>query len=155
MDTTDGQADDPIRGVVDQVVSAAPDAVIVVDDQGLVAYWNGGAERIFGFSKAEAVGHNLDLIIPERLRQRHWTAFHEAISSGASRYGPDDLLAVPAVTKDGSKISVEFSVALVRRDGAVTHVGAIMRDVTRRRADEMELRRRLADLERGGEHPPS
>lgn len=150
MDATDGQADDPIRAVVDQVVGAAPDAVVVVDDQGLVVYWNSGAERIFGFSTSEAVGHNLDLIIPERLRERHWTAFHEAISRGTSRYGPGDLLAVPAVTKDGTKISVEFSVAFARRHGVVTHVGAIMRDVTQRRADEMELRRRLAELERAG-----
>jgi PAS domain S-box-containing protein len=147
MEATNRQAGSANQTVVEQVVGAAPDAVIVVDGKGVVVHWNGGAQRIFGFSAAEALGQNLDLIIPERLRERHWTAFHEATSTGTSRYGPGDLLAVPAVTKDGARISVEFSVAFVRQDGVVTHVGAIMRDVTRRRADEIELRRRLAEME--------
>ncbi len=130
-----------------QVVDAASDAVIVVDVNGLVTYWNTGAQRIFGYSDHDALGTSLDLIIPERLRERHWNAFHHAIATGTSKYAASDLLAVPAVTRDGRTISVEFTVVLVRSGDAVAYVGAILRDVTERRAKEIELRRRLTELE--------
>lgn len=133
--------------MLEQVVGAAPDAIVVVDREGLVTYWNSGAERIFGYPGEEALGASLDLIIPERLRQRHWTAFHRALAAGTSRYGASDLLAVPAVTRDGRTVSVEFTVAFVRDGDGVAYVGAVMRDVTERRAAEKELRRRLAELE--------
>lgn len=135
--------DHDLSGLID----AAPDAVIVVGADGLITYWNSGAQRIFGFEAHEALGANLDLIIPERLRERHWTAFHQAVAAGTSRYGASDLLAVPATTRDGRRISVEFTVAFVRHDDQVAYVGAILRDVTERRAADQELRRRLADLQ--------
>lgn len=129
------------------VVDAAPDAVIVVDEQGIVTYWNRGAERIFGFAAGEALGSSLDLIIPERLQERHWTAFATAVSTGKSRYGAEDMLAVPARRSDGSTISIEFTVVLVPGDDGIRYVAAVIRDVTERRAQERELRRRLAESE--------
>jgi PAS domain S-box-containing protein len=53
----------------------APDAIVYADAEGRIRFWNRGAERIFGFSEAEALGRSLDIIIPERLRARHWEGY--------------------------------------------------------------------------------
>jgi len=135
------------RDLLADVVDAAADGVIVVDAAGTVVYWNAGAERIFGWPAAEVVGAGLDVIIPERMRERHNAGFSAAVATGRSRYGADDLLAVPAVTRDGRTVSIEFTIALLAGDGAIRHVAAVVRDVTERRARDRELRRRLAELE--------
>jgi PAS domain S-box-containing protein len=128
------------------MVAQAPDGVVIVDREGLIRYWNRGAERIFGYSAAEVAGRNLDVIIPEKHRQRHWDGFRTAMAHAASRYGEDDLLAVPAVTADGRTVSIEFSVVLLTdSDGSASHVGAVIRDVTARRARDQEMRRRLQE----------
>ncbi|MER8072337.1 PAS domain S-box protein [Streptomyces sp. NPDC094034] len=130
--------------VILAMAERAPDGLVIVDREGLIRYWNRGAERIFGFSAAEVAGRDLDLIIPEKHRQRHSDGFAAAMAAGASKYGDDDLLAVPALTAAGSTISIEFSVVLLTgSDGDASHVGAVIRDVTARRAQEKEVRRRL------------
>ncbi|MBO0732372.1 MAG: PAS domain S-box protein [Acidimicrobiaceae bacterium] len=135
------------RALLGEVVDRAPDGVVVVDAEGVICYWNAGAERIFGFSSAQAVGENLNLIIPERLRDRHWTAFRQAVSAGTSKYGDEDLLAVPAMTADRRTISIEFTVVLLHTGDRVGHIGAVIRDVTGRRSLELELRKRIRQLE--------
>ncbi|GAA1360402.1 PAS domain-containing protein [Streptomyces beijiangensis] len=131
---------DVLLGMADR----APDGIVIIDSEGLIRYWNQGAERIFGYTAAEAAGRNLDMIIPEKHRQRHWDGFVAAMASGTSKYGADDLLAVPALTADGTTVSIEFSVVLLTdADGKAAHVGAVIRDVTARRAQEKEVRRRL------------
>ena len=127
----------------------APDAIIYADGDGRIAFWNKGAERIFGFSEAEAMGKSLDIIIPESLRARHWKAYTETVRTGKTRYGAGDVLAVPALRKDGARVSVEFTILpFVDRDGRILGMAATLRDVTKR-FDEMkalrkELRRRTA-----------
>ncbi len=140
--------------VLAQAVAKAPDAVVIVDAAGQVRYWNKGAERIFGYQAHEMLGSTLDPIIPERLRQRHTEGFQAAIARGWSRYDDDDLLAVPALHADGRTVSIEFSVALLVADsGSVAYVAAIMRDVTARRVQEQELRRKLEAHEPGEPTP--
>jgi PAS domain S-box-containing protein len=108
-----------------------PDAVIYADRDGTIRFWNAGAERIFGFNKSEAIGRSLDIIIPERLRQRHWDGYRHMMQTGHSRYAADELLAVPAVTKAGESLSIQFTVAAVRgADGALSGIVAVLRDVT-------------------------
>jgi PAS domain S-box-containing protein len=119
----------------------APDAVVYADAKGVIGFWNKGAERIFGFSEAEALGKTLDIIIPENLRARHWTGYAATMQSGKTRYGAGDLLAVPALRQDGTRISVEFTILLFRDDrGAVSGVAAILRDVTQRFEEMKRLR---------------
>jgi PAS domain S-box-containing protein len=127
------------------LVYGAADAVIYADANGLIGFWNKGAERILGFSEAEALGKPLDIIIPGNLRQRHCAGFNDAMRTGKTRYGAGDVLAVPALRRDGSRISVEFTV-LPFRDGAGGMVGiaAILRDVTRRFEETKALRKELA-----------
>ena len=128
------------------LVSAAGDAIIVADPEGMIRFWNPGAERIFGFAAGEALGCSLDLIIPERFRARHWTGYQEVMRTGQTRYGAD-VLRVPALRKDGQRLSIAFTVALLQADGRVTGIAAIVRDETARWEEEQRMRRRLAELE--------
>lgn len=142
-----------------QLVEGSPDAIIHGDARGIIQLWNAGAEAIFGFTAAEAVGQSMDLIIPERLRGRHWSGYERVMATGISRYGRGELLAVPAVTKDGRTISIEFTIEILRdAAGAILGPVAIMRDVTKRFQREKELGRRLKELEaqvRGQPHAPA
>ncbi|HYR03060.1 MAG TPA: PAS domain S-box protein [Syntrophobacteria bacterium] len=130
-----------------EVLQRARDAIIVADRDGLVRFWNEGAERIFGHSREEALGRSLDLVIPERLRERHWEGYRKVMGTGVTRYG-DEVLAVPALRRDGGRISIEFTILLLRKDGGdLVGTAAFIRDVTARWEKEKELKRRLAELE--------
>jgi len=131
-----------------QIVDHAHDAVIFADRDGVIRLWNAGAEAMFGYTAAEALGQSLDLIIPERQRERHWEGYRRVMATGMTKYAGDQMLAVPGMRKDGSRISLEFRIVLVRDErGAILGVGAVMRDVTARWQRERELRERLAALE--------
>jgi PAS domain S-box-containing protein len=132
-------------GLGEALLHSASDAIIATDRDGHITFWNPGAERIFGFTAAAAIGQSLDLIIPESLRARHWNGFRHTMATGTSRYGHGDLLSVPGLTREGARISVEFTIVLLR-DGtqAVTGTVAVMRDVTKRFEEVRELKRRLA-----------
>lgn len=129
----------------------AADAIIYADAAGAIGFWNKGAERIFGFTAAEALGKSLDIIIPENLRQRHWTGFDATMRTGQTRYGAGDLLAVPALRKDGTRISVEFTILPFHDDaGQMVGIAAILRDVTTRFEEMKALRKQLAARQGGG-----
>jgi PAS domain S-box-containing protein len=134
-------------GLADAMLTMESDAVIATDRAGIVNFWNPGATRIFGFTADEATGQSLDLIIPPNLRGRHWEGFHRVMATGESHYGHGDLLAVPAQTKSGQRISVEFTIAMLR-DQAQRPAGivAILRDVTKRFEELRMLKRQLADI---------
>ena len=124
------------------IVKDAPDAILYSDNEGVIRFWNGGCERIFGFGAAEAIGQSLDIIIPENLRERHWRGHRETIRTGHTKYGAGDLLAVPALRKDGARISVEFSILAIRdANEAIIGMAAIMRDVTKRFEEIKALRK--------------
>ena len=137
--------------VGEALLNGASDAVVATDRDGRITFWNPGATRIFGFTAEEAVGQSLDLIIPENLRARHWAGFGHTMATGTSRYDHGDLLSVPALTKDGRRISVEFTIAMLRdTNQEVAGTAAVMRDVTRRFEELKDLRRRLAQAEQAG-----
>jgi PAS domain S-box-containing protein len=124
----------------------APDAIIYADEQGVIQFWNGSAERIFGFPEAEALGQTLDIIIPESLRGRHWQGYRATMQTGNTRYGVGETLAVPAMRKDGQRISIEFTILPFRDDaGRMVGIAAILRDVTARFEETRALRRQLAE----------
>jgi len=127
------------------LLASGSDAIVATDRDGVIRLWNKGAERIFGHSAAQAVGQSLDLIIPENLRARHWEGYHHAMRTGQSRYGEGDLLAVPGLRKDGSRVSLEFTVAMIRNEaGEMVGIAAILRDVTKRFEEMKALRKQLA-----------
>lgn len=128
------------------IVEKAPDAIMYADRDGVIRLWNDGAQRIFGATKAEALGCSLDLIIPERLRARHWQGYHQSMATGETRYG-HQLLRVPALKGDGDQFSSEFSIVLVRDEsGQPLGVAAILRDVSAQWQREKELKDRIAVL---------
>ena len=134
--------------VLRDLVVTAGDAVIVADARGVIRFWNRAAEAIFGHSRDEALGETLDLIIPEQLRQRHWDGYWRTMASGETKYG-GRTLAVPAMRADGARISIEFTVTLLRNGGGgVSAIAAILRDVTERFERERALRQRVDEHER-------
>jgi PAS domain S-box-containing protein len=144
---TDGEHELDRNWLCRSIVESAGDAVLFADRDGRIRYWNAGAASMFGWSAVEALGLSMDLIIPERQRARHWQGWEQVMKSGHTRYG-HDILAVPATRKDGSPLSIEFTIQLVRDDaGAIVGASAIVRDVTERWTRDRELRKRLADLE--------
>jgi PAS domain S-box-containing protein len=133
--------------IADAILSAQAEAIIAADTEGVIIFWNPGAERIFGFSESEAIGRSLDIIIPTRLRQRHWDGYRRVMETGKSRYGQGDVLAVPGTAKDGRQLSLEFTIVPLR-DGSRGLIGlaAIMRDVTERFEETRALKRKVAEM---------
>ena len=128
-----------------RLVQDMPDAVIYADAEGIIRYWNRGAERIFGFPATEAAGQSLDIIIPPGLRERHWNGYEKTLKTGETRYGAGDLLSVPALRKDGGRISVEFTILPFHDSvGRMVGLAALLRDVTKRFEEMKALRRQLA-----------
>jgi PAS domain S-box-containing protein len=126
---------------------AIGDAVIVADPAGAITLWNPAAERMFGFTADEALGKRMDMIIPERLRKRHWEGYDQSMATGTTKYG-HDLLKVPAVNKAGQAMSIAFTVCMLYdAAGKVTACASVIRDETARFNDERALRKRLVELE--------
>jgi PAS domain S-box-containing protein len=118
--------------VSDLILEQAAEAVVFVNQQGVIERWNAAATAMFGFSKDEALGQNVDLVIPERLRAAHWRGFNAAMESGKTRLGGHPTL-TRGLHKSGQKLYVEMSFALVV-DGTGSPFGAVAvaRDVTDR-----------------------
>jgi PAS domain S-box-containing protein len=130
-----------------RILEATGDAVLFAGRDGRIRYWNAGAEATFGWTAAEALGQSMDLIIPERLRGRHWQGWDQVMQAGVTRYGRE-LLAVPAARKDGAPLSIEFSIQLVRSGtGEILGASAIIRDATARWTRERETRKKVEQLE--------
>ena len=131
----------------ERIVREAADAIVLAGPDGKIALWNPAAERLFGFTEAEAVGQSLDLIVPEKQRERHWAGFHEVMRTGKTHYG-DQVLRVPALRKDRSRCSIAFTVGLLKKtDGQVEGIFAVMRDDTEAFNTQKALRDRVKELE--------
>lgn len=130
-----------------QFITAVGDAIIVTDADGAITVWNPAAERIFGYTRAEALGRSLDLIIPDRLRKRHWDGYRQTMRTGETKYG-SELLKVPAMHKDGRALSIAFSVAMLYSpEGKPMAIAAVIRDETSQFNEQRALRKRLAEAE--------
>src|SRR5713226_3156898 len=114
------------------VLEQIADAVIYADEKGTIRRWNHAAAALFGHSAAEAVGHNLDLIVPERLRAAHWRGFEAAMTKGALKLQGRPTL-TRATHQSGRKLYVELTFALVKdKAGAVRGAVGVARDATER-----------------------
>jgi len=137
----------PYEELCQQIVRACNDAIIYSDRDGVIRLWNSGAEQMLGFSADEAIGRSLDIFIPEGQRARHWEGYFKVMETGVTRYAKE-LLAAPAIRKDGTCISTEFSMTIVRdAAGGISGTAAVIREVTARWQKEKALRARLAELE--------
>ena len=133
--------------VLADLVRGLADAVVIADADGTIVFWNDAATRLFGWPASEAVGQSLDLIIPERLRDRHWTGYREVMATGHTSYG-DRLLEVPALHADGRRLSIAFTVSLLAGPDPDHPAGiaAVLRDDTERWQERRQLRDELTRL---------
>ena len=132
---------------LDQLVTCVGDAIIVADAHEKIILWNPAATRIFGYTAEEALGKTLDLIVPERQRHKHNAGYSKSMETGTTRYGAS-LLKVPALHKDGSTLSIAFTVGMLFDDQHQANgVVAVIRDETERFTQERALKKRIADLE--------
>jgi PAS domain S-box-containing protein len=146
-----GAAREDIMAIEDDVARALlasqGDGIMAVNASGEITLWSPACERIFGFTAAEAVGGSLEMIIPENQRERHWTGFDKTMETGETKFGGGDLLSVPALTKDGRRISAEFTIALLLgEDGKPVGMVSIVRDASKAFDERRILRRRVAEL---------
>jgi PAS domain S-box-containing protein len=129
------------------MVEESPIAMIFADPEGVIRLWNSGAEVMFGYHAEEVLGQTMDFLIPERHRARHWEGYRRTMETGITKYGRQ-ILAVPALAKDGRRISIEFNIALLRAPtGEVLGAAAMIQDVTARWERDKALRERLAATE--------
>ena len=129
------------------LLAAIGDAVMVCDAGGAITLWNPACERLFGHTEAEALGQSMDMIIPERLRKRHWEGYDKTMATGITKYG-HDVLRVPAVHKDGHTMSIAFTVAMLYTpDAKVSAIASVIRDESSRFNEERALKKRLTELE--------
>ena len=130
-----------------EIVENSQDAIVLTNADGVIQIWNLGANKMFGYSPEEAVGQTLDIIIPDRFRDSHWDGFNNTMATGHSKY-EEDMLSVPAIKKDGSRISIEFTIVMSKDDqGIPTGISAIIRDVSERRQQDKQIKDRVAELE--------
>ncbi len=130
-----------------KIAEDSPIGILYADRDGMIRFWNRGAELIFGHTAQDAIGQSLDLIVPEKQRPRHWEGWNRVMETGVTKYG-SDVLAVPALRKDGTRISIEFYILLLRApDGELRGAVAMVQDVTARWQQQKELRSRIAALE--------
>lgn len=129
------------------LVEQSPDAIIYADRAGDIRTWNAAAVKMFGFAAADAIGKNLDIIIPEQYREAHWKGFEKALSTGVTKYS-GEAMPTKAMKATGDLFYVELSFAIVR-DAAGTIIGALAhaRDITERFEQDRASRRRLRELE--------
>ena len=118
------------------------EAVVGADlDSERIVLWNPSAERIFGYSAAEALGMALDRLVPDALRDAHHAGIRRFRNTGEARLVGGPPVEVPAVAKDGSVRIVALSLTAIDSEGLERHVVAVVRDVTEQKAAEDELRR--------------
>jgi PAS domain S-box-containing protein len=129
-----------------QLVTELADAVVLADAEGTIVFWNAAATRLFGWSAEEAIGQTLDLIVPERQRERHWAGYLAVMDTGVTSYG-DKLLEVPALHRDGRRLSIAFTVTLLKRPGEArpAAIAAVVRDDTERWQERRRLRAQLEE----------
>jgi len=133
------------------LVSHIGEAVIISDRNENILFWNASAQRIFGYSQAEALGRTLSIITPERFRERHSKGYFHTMETGKTKYG-NTLLRVPAVHKDRRSISIAFSVTMIFDDqNQPMAIAAIIRDETERFQEERKLKEKLATLEKSNQ----
>lgn len=147
FDNGAGPADD----VLARLLRRLADAVVICDPSGRIVLWNDAATKLFGYGVHEAVGADLDLIIPERLRNRHWDGWRTVMRTGHTDYG-DRLLEVPALHKEGKRLSIAFTVTLLTEPGQDSPIGiaAVIRDDTARWEERRRLTKELAELRGAG-----
>jgi PAS domain S-box-containing protein len=136
------RVDDALLG---GLVRDLTDPVVIADAAGTIVFWNDAATALFGWRADEAIGRTLDLVVPERFRARHWDGYRRVMATGRTEYA-GRVLEVPALHRDGRRLSIAFTVTLLHRPELAAPVGiaAVIRDDTERWEERRRLREAAA-----------
>jgi PAS domain S-box-containing protein len=126
------------------LLESAPDAMVVVDQQGLIQLVNSQTEKVFGYTRAEIIGQSVEVLVPKRFRRKHtkhrdgYYLEHPARPMGIG-------LELFGLRKNGSEFPVEISLSPLETEGSLL-VSAAIRDVTQRKENEEKIKRLNEDL---------
>src|SRR5215208_1960617 len=118
-----------ISALIEQLVAKADDGLIIASNDGTILEWNQGAVRIFGWTREQAVGENIDMLIPDNQKDAHWTGYDHVLESGETKFSDGNLLNVSAQKADGTRVGVAMSITPLQEGGSTTAIGAIVRPV--------------------------
>lgn len=121
----------------EQIAATSPDGIICANHQGRITFWNPACERLFGFEASHAIGSSIDLIVPPRRRGGHGGGLQRVAAGGTPRL-VGTTVELEANHKQGHEFPIELSLSMWKEDGKASF-GAIIRDMTTRRADEERL----------------
>jgi PAS domain S-box-containing protein len=119
----------PVERLYDQLIAKAGEAVIIAGSDGTILEWNESATRIFGWSRQQAIGENIDMLIPDNQKDEHWEGYDKVLESGETKFRNGAVLSVSALKSDGSRLGVAFSITPLVEDGKVAAIAAIVRPV--------------------------
>jgi PAS domain S-box-containing protein len=134
------QAEERMRSVVNHVI----DGIIMIDERGRIESFNPAAEKLFGYTRAEVVGQNVKVLMPEPYHSEHDHYIQNYVTTGVAKIigiGRE----VVGRRRDGSTFPMELAVSAFHI-GPRRYFTGIVRDITERKRLEQELRQRLADL---------
>ena len=137
-----------MQSAIAALLKIASDAVIAVDANYRITLFNDGAERIFGYARAEVIGRPLDVLLPERFRASHGRMMSALESEGSISRLMGERREIAGLRKDGSEFPAEASIAMVEGEkGRVKSFLAVLRDITERRRTQMILANHARELE--------
>ena len=120
------------------LAQSASDAIITINSEGIIIFWNGAAKSIFGFSEKEMIGNSLGEIVPRGFQQAHKENINRVVSTGKSKL-IGKIVELEGTKKDGQKIPIELSLAITKVDKE-TFITAIIRDITDRKMMDQKIR---------------
>jgi len=110
--------------LAERILDQVADAVICANHSGTIIRWNPACTALFGYSAEEALGQRVELIIPDHLRAAHWSGFDAAMTKGATKLQGRPTL-TRALHKNGRRLYVEMSFAIVKGDTETEVLGAV------------------------------
>jgi PAS domain S-box-containing protein len=135
-DITGEKLADELRGRLAAIVDSSDDAIVGTDLDGVISAWNRGAARLYGYSEAQALGHNISLIIPEEAVAVQMEALERLRRGERPQYFDTVRRA-----KDGREIPVSLAISpILGRDGSIIGAARVARDITERKRMESELK---------------
>jgi PAS domain S-box-containing protein len=123
--------DVPVEQLYSQLVQGMAEAVIIASNDGTILEWNAAAERVFGWSRQQAVGENIDMLIPDNQKDQHWEGYDRVLEAGQSKYSDGSLLSVSSLKSDGTRVGIEMSYTPLRQGDKVVAIAAVVRPVRR------------------------